>query len=42
MVVGAEALGDDVGVLELVALDAADRLEADRERRKSVLARFSE
>jgi hypothetical protein len=30
VVVGVEALGDDVGVDELVALPAADRLEADR------------
>ena len=42
VVVGAEALGDDVGVLELVALDAADRLEPDGEGRQAVLAGFGE
>ena len=42
VVVGFEPLGDDVGVLELVALDATDRLEADRERRQAVLARLGE
>ncbi len=38
MVVGAEMAGNDVGVGELVAGLAADRLEADRERRQPVLA----
>ena len=42
MVVGGETFGDDVGVLELVALHAADRLEADRERRQAVLAGLGE
>ena len=42
VVVGAEALGDDVGVLELVALDAADRFEADGEGRQPVLAGLGE
>jgi hypothetical protein len=42
VVVGVETLGDDVGVLELVALHATDRLEADRERRQAVLARLGE
>ena len=42
MVIGAETLGDDVGVLELVARHAAHRLEADGESRQSVLARFGE
>ena len=42
MVVGAETLGDDVGVLELVARHAAHRLEADGERLQSVLAGFGE
>ena len=42
VVVGVEALGDDVGVLELVALHAARRLEADGERRQAVLAGLGE
>ena len=42
MVVGVEPLGDEVGVLELVALDPADGLEADRERRQTVLTRLGE
>ncbi len=42
MVVGVEALGDEVGVLELVALHAADGLEADGERGQPVLARLGE
>ena len=32
VVVGAEALGDKVGILELIALLAPRRLEADGER----------
>ena len=38
VVVGREALGDQVGVGELVALAPADRLEADRERGQAALA----
>ena len=41
-VVGAEALGDQVGVPELVALVAADRLEADAERLEALLALLGE
>ena len=42
VVVGAEALGDEVGVVELVALLAADGLEADGEGLQAVLARLGE
>ena len=42
MVVGVEALGDDVRVLELVALDAADGFEADGERLQPVLTGFGQ
>ena len=42
VMIGVEALGHDVGVLEFVALDAAGRLEADGERRQSVLAGLGE
>ena len=38
----ANSLGDDVGELELVALPAAGRLEADAEGRQAVLARLGE
>ena len=37
MVVGVEALGDDVGILEFVALHAADGFEADGEGLQPVL-----
>src|SRR3546814_6767995 len=37
VVIGGEALGHDVAVAELVALDAAHRLEADREGRQVLL-----
>ncbi len=40
--IGAETFGDDVGVAELVARDAADGLETDRERRQTVLACLGE
>ena len=42
MVVGAESLGDEVGVFELVALDASDGFEADGERGQPVLAGLGE
>ena len=42
VVIGLEALGHDVGVLELVAFDVAGRLEADRERRQPVLPGLGE
>ncbi len=42
VVIGLEALGHDVGVLELVALDIAGGLEADRERRQPVLPSLGE
>src|SRR3954447_6382943 len=42
VVVGAEVVGDHVGVGELVALLTADRLEADREGRQPGLALLRE
>ena len=42
VVVGAEVAGDDVGVLELVALLAARGLEADGEGLQAVLSRLGE
>ena len=42
MVVGVEALGDDVRILEFVTLDAADGFEADREGLQPVLAGFGQ
>jgi hypothetical protein len=42
VMVGVEALGDDVGIPELVALDAADGFEADREGGQAMLAGFGQ